>query len=291
MKPIFVSSGVFPSKNISKILQTAHKNNLRNIELSSGLNYHPDLESLLNKYSEIFQFKFLIHNYFPPPEKAFVLNLASADETIINKSLRLCQRAINLCAELKIPFYSVHSGFAFDPGMDSSVLGNRRQATISRIPLEKARAIFTKNIKQLSSYARKQNVKLAIENNVVADFAVVNGENQLCLGATADDLSEIFEKVNDDNLYLLFDLGHAKVNCHTLHAGIDRIIDVFHSKIIGVHLSDNDGSIDDHRALDPASDILKYGKKIGAVYYVLEAYNLSLRTIKAQIKLIKNYAG
>ena len=43
---------------------------------------------------------FLIHNYFPPPKKNFILNLGSTNENIRLQSVNLCKGAINLCKNL-----------------------------------------------------------------------------------------------------------------------------------------------------------------------------------------------
>jgi sugar phosphate isomerase/epimerase len=143
----------------------------------------------------------------------------------------------------------------------------------------------------LVNFAEEKNVKLAIENNVVASFALINGKNKLCLGATAADLESIFKAVNNDNLYLSLDLGHAKVNSHTLRASIDEIIQHLNAKIINVHLSDNNGIVDEHHILSSDSEATNYCKRIKSPYFVLEAYNLNPEVIKAQIKLIEKYVG
>jgi hypothetical protein len=44
-------------------------------------------------------------------------------------------------------------------------------------------------------YAAKRKVKLAVENNVEADFAVVDGQNEICLGANPNELAYIFDAV------------------------------------------------------------------------------------------------
>jgi len=43
---------------------------------------------------------YLIHNYFPPPSKPFVLNLASLDDKLYKQSIDLCINAIKLSKNL-----------------------------------------------------------------------------------------------------------------------------------------------------------------------------------------------
>ena len=72
---IYVSTGAFKSKSLKEVLDLASKNEIWNIELAPGLDYDPRTIEILNDAKN--EFAFLVHNYFPTPEKAFALNLAS----------------------------------------------------------------------------------------------------------------------------------------------------------------------------------------------------------------------
>ena len=81
IKNIFVST-TFAKDNskISDILLMCKKANISNIELGSNHVYEKNFIKIVNQYD----FSFLVHNYFPIPKKAFVVNIASLNQDIRN---------------------------------------------------------------------------------------------------------------------------------------------------------------------------------------------------------------
>ena len=73
---IYLSTGLLEKKSTSSIVNYLENLNITNLELSSGP-YEKSLNNFLIKKRTKNKFNFLIHNYFPVPRKAFVLNLAS----------------------------------------------------------------------------------------------------------------------------------------------------------------------------------------------------------------------
>jgi hypothetical protein len=57
------------------------------------------------------------------------------------------------------------------------------QMILARIAKNVALDYIVKNLKYMAEYAAKRKVKLAVGNNVVADFALVNEQNEICLRA------------------------------------------------------------------------------------------------------------
>ena len=82
------------------------------VELSAP---HPhqsvdEIATILKKYREK-EYNFTLHNYFPPPEKSFVLNIASDDEKIINLCKVLVNSALKLSADAGSSIYGLHAGY------------------------------------------------------------------------------------------------------------------------------------------------------------------------------------
>ena len=77
---IFVSTCGFRDIDGAKAAKKMINAGIRNIELSGGL-YNKKTVSSLIKTSD--RANLQIHNYFPPPEIPFVLNLASTNKTTI----------------------------------------------------------------------------------------------------------------------------------------------------------------------------------------------------------------
>ena len=59
------------------------------------------ISKILNKHKYI---NFYFHNYFPVPQKSFVINLASNNKKIIQKSFQHIKKAIRLCKTFKLKF-------------------------------------------------------------------------------------------------------------------------------------------------------------------------------------------
>ena len=109
---IYISTGGFNKKSVIDVIQILSKNNINAFELSGGV-FTDNLESKLKILSD--KFEFTVHNYFPPPQKPFVLNLASLNENIYQESLNHIKQSIKLASSIKSPFYSFHAGFLIDP--------------------------------------------------------------------------------------------------------------------------------------------------------------------------------
>ena len=169
----YVSSSCFPIKNIEKLLDFAKKNNFINLELTGSLEYNDDIFKVVKDTSS--DFNFLIHNYFPPQKEPLVINLASANETIREKSLNHCRQAMKICEDLKIPFYSVHAGFLVDLSPNDLGAKQTEQPRTSR-------AEGLKNfIEPINHLLTETQIDLLVENNVNSQENLVNGKNELYL--------------------------------------------------------------------------------------------------------------
>lgn len=281
MKKIYVSTGVFKTKELEEILELAVNHDIRNIELSSGMNYNKDTIKIIQSAKN--DFNFLIHNYFPSPKEPFALNLASLDDKIRIASMELCKQAVRIAYSLDSEFYSVHSGFTFDSV--GKELGNKDQIKLKRIPMEFAKDQFVANLCELCEYANQYNIKIAIENNVLAEFAAK--ESELYLGVTTDDFEEILSRVNHHNLYILLDLAHAKVSNTFLKFDLNDMINRLQERILAVHISENDGCFDQNIKLSRGSNLVPYIKMLNNKSLILESYNLELAEIKEQTRLLE----
>ena len=108
---VYISTGGFSNLTAYNAAKKLKKSNINEIELSGGL-YSKNLIKDIHKIKKISNIQ--LHNYFPPPKKPFVLNLASLDKNISKKSYNHIIKAINLCKNLGTQFYSFHAGFLCD---------------------------------------------------------------------------------------------------------------------------------------------------------------------------------
>ena len=280
---VYLSTGAFGTKALTEILEICLRRGFRYLELSSGTLYHESMKrSLLAAMPKI---QFLVHNYFPTPERPFVLNLASGDAQTLSRSREHCRKAVDLCVELKAPFYSVHAGFCFNAA--PAHLG-RRQTELERIPKDYAENIFIESLQSLADYAANSNIQIFFENNVLAPFNLTDGKNDLLLAVTPEETLGILEKTRRRNVKLLLDVGHLKVSAVSLGFDAEAAVRAMLGEIAAVHLSDNDGFSDSNQGIKENSwfweSILE---SPGKLFWVLEAYNLTSEVMTSQINLIE----
>lgn len=280
---VYVSSGAFKTRSVPEIVQLALESGLERIELSSGAAWSPDMLGRVRETCGM-PIRYLVHNYFPVPRTPFVLNLAAAEATSLVRSRAHCRAAVDLAAELRAPLYSVHSGFAFSARPEQ--LG-KDLTQAPRVSLDEAHEIFVESLKELCRYGEQKSVRIAVENNVVAPFNLVNGENRLCLCATAEDMLKTWSDVGSSNLGFLIDTGHTKVTARSLGFDVDVFVDRVKPHVVAFHLSDNNGLADSNASVSEQSWFLPRLTEFPEATMVLEAYALKIEEILANCNLIE----
>jgi Sugar phosphate isomerases/epimerases len=280
---IYISTGAFKTTSLTEMLAICDELDFHNIELSSGLKWTEHLEEEIARVNN--KCNYLIHNYFPPPQVPFVLNLAARNPDVLQLSRDHCKKAVRLCAAVGSPFFSVHSGFAFE--VDPSRLG-RNLSHASRYPLQEAKEIFVDSVQLLCEYASSFNVAIAIENNVIAPMNLVDGKNLLLLGTTADELLEIRELVNKKNFGFLIDVGHLKISANSLHFNVQQYLSEVQETITAFHLNDNDGILDSNLMFDERSWFIEELRRFPLKCKVIESYQLTIEQLKQEISIVRS---
>jgi len=144
------------------------------------------------------------------------INIASPNPVLRRAILRRLEKSIFYSRELDCRLWVFHPGLKtgishFYPGVDW------------RINID--------SVRDLLKTARKRGVEIAIEN-VPEPFPF--------LLKSASDFSRFYSELGED-LGLTFDVGHANLNHQ-----IDDFINGFGSKMVHVHVSDNNGDSDMH---------------------------------------------
>ena len=278
---IFVSSIAFGNQNLKEIVKYSNLLSY-NLEFSSNL---PFKKNNLDLFNEFLGGK-LIHNYFPPPENPFVINLASDKKQILNQSIEHCKNNLLRTSENNLPFYSVHAGFCIDPKISS--LGHLIKIN-KDFKRSKHVQIFIESLKELSDFASSNNVKLLIENNVLSEENYIeNNLKNIFLCVDSGEIIEIINEVNNPKLGILLDTGHLKVSSRTLGLNINNEVNNILKFVRAVHHSDNDGKKDNNSDIDETYWFNPFMKKLGGIIHVLEVKNLSIESINKQTKLLLN---
>lgn len=287
----YLSTGAFRSHSLNDAITFSLEHGIDRIELSSGVNYQSNLlDSVLETKDKI---QYLVHNYFPPPSRPFVLNLSASDSFELQQSLDLCRTAIDLAADLGAPFYSVHSGFAFrlDPNLLGDPEGQSQIPDEAYISYDVAYQTFGENIKLLADYAESRNVGLLFENNVVSSVHLNKLERKALLMVSAEEIIQFLLDVDHQNVGLLLDVGHLNVTAKTFGFSRDEFIKKVSPYIGAFHLSDNNGEEDNNLPFNENSWFCPLLGDFQNIPFVIEAYNLTWPQIQHQYGVLDSVLG
>jgi len=244
---LYVSTACLPGMEaLASRIAEYRRHGLLNVELGAGIHVDGDITTLLSG----FEGRFLIHNYFPPPADSFVLNLASGNKNIRQRSIDMVSAALGLCARLGAPYYSVHAGFITEPvgvGKAGFVFPMPKGTNEAQDAMER----FINSIGGLMDRAKNLGVTILVENNV----CTVAAKGKLLL-QTADEFLELFRALPNPQLGLLLDTGHLNVSAHTLGFNRFDFMDQVAPYIRAFHIHDNDGMADTHNVISPESWVI-----------------------------------
>jgi sugar phosphate isomerase/epimerase len=275
-----ISTLAFMGKSIEEIVSIAEKNKYV-IEFSSGLPFYEKTEQVFLDAP----IKKFAHNYFPAPEVPFVLNLASTNEEVRNKSVAHCIHGLELSEKVNAPFFSAHAGFCVDP--KPSELGNElKKAT--NINREENWKLFLSSVHEVLERTKELPVDFLIENNVLARMNVYpDGTNPL-LCVDGNEMLELIKSIDNPRLGLLLDTAHLKVSANVLQFSISESLRLIQSHIRCIHHSDNNGELDTNDPIGENYWFLDYLSEYTNVIHVLEVKKQSVEQINFQLNLLKN---
>lgn len=283
--PIYVSTSCLVNGNdVFDVLETYARAGLRNVELGS---HHKYVAGLSPGNFMRYDFNFLVHHYFPPPQMPIIVNLASPNPAILEQSSLHIKTAIDFCHSLGIKLFTFHAGFCLDP--DNKFRFPKDQS----FNYEAAFTTFVESVNEINSYAQQRGIKIAIENNVLSEYNVVNGQNRFLLLCRAEEFERLGERIYSANVGITLDLGHLKVTSHWLNFDKYQFIDRAKDKVFAIHIHENKGRVDEHRELDETSWCLEVIGRSGfsKLPIVLESTKLTIEQIIQQVSLMKEVLG
>lgn len=275
---LFVSTVAFSGKPIEQIINTCQKHNW-NLEFSSGLPFMEDMSSIYKDAT----LRRVPHNYFPAPDDPFVINLASADSEIRNRSIAHCKQGLKMAKESNSPFFAAHAGFCIDP--DPAELGKKINYETS-FDREKHKAIFITSVQEILRFADTLAIDFLIENNVLAPFNYVDKNPLFC--CEFEDIQWLFQEIKNKRLGLLLDTAHLKVSCATLNKDLISEFNKITPYIHALHHSDNDGTQDNNESIEEGYWFLKFKDQFSKVVQVLEVKNISEDQVEYQLNLLES---
>tara|TARA_A100001015_G_C14997694_1_gene716935 strand:+ start:28 stop:888 length:861 start_codon:yes stop_codon:yes gene_type:complete len=265
---IYISSSCIKNENIIDVLSFFKEKNFYNVELSGGTKNFPDLKDKLCKFLNENDFNVRLHNYFPPPEEDFVVNIASLDKKISEKSINHCLKAIELSKKVNSEKFSIHAGFLIDPKSKEIGVMNKLAEVEKFFDKEKAINKMIETYELLKN--KDKNIKIYLENNVLAKKNFDRFKSNPLLLTDVQSYKELKKKFNFN---LLLDLAHLKVSCRSLNLDFIQQANYLINETDYIHLSGNEG-------LDDTNDSILSDREI---IYVLENNNLRNKTFTLEV--------
>ena len=277
---IYVSTGGLRHQTAYESAINFYNHGIRGVELSGGAYSSTYIDDIKCAPSDL---RLQMHNYFPPPKISFVFNLASNNDLIASQSMELVRSGIKLSLLVGNPVFSFHAGFRINPKVSELGVGISKSSLIDRkLGLD----IFGERVSLLAEEARREGVRLLIENNVITsnNFNTF-GEDPLLL--THPDEIKSFMTAMPSNVGLLLDVAHLKVSGRTLGFDLIRAHQDLVDWIKGYHLSDNDGESDSNQCISVNSwfwEVLLSNLE----YYSLEVYGVDASGLLDQHNFARN---
>ena len=266
MKQIFISSSCIKASTIKESVMILADAGFQNIELSGGTRYYQNYINDLLELREKYNLNYQLHNYFPPPETPFVINLASLNSDLFDKTMNQCVSAIQLSKLLGGKKYGIHAGFLID--IKANEIG-KKLSLDSLSNRDSALNQFKKAWSILKDEAGN-DVALYLENNV---FSKTNSKTYKNNPFFLTDSEGYTELNNYIDFNLLTDIAHLKVSCNSLNLNFIKEADKFLSISDYIHVSDNDGQHDSNLGI----------KKNGDIFQVLKIHDLNNKTITIEV--------
>lgn len=280
---IYLSSLCIRKKYIKDSITVLNDNGFKQIELTAGTNYYKGIEEDLVLLKNKFYLTYILHNYFPPSPRPFVLNLASLNDHIYNKSLAQLRQSIRFSKRMKIRKFGFHAGYFID--FKNNELGRvlKPKKIYNR---DKCLKRFCNGFNNLKKFVADSGIELYLENNVISNInlKVFRGINPFMM-TNYEEYKELKSRID---FKLLLDIAHLRVSCNSLRLNFEYEL----GKLIKVsdylHLSGSDGNLDQNRNLSENSYLLTCLKKHSLTnkILVLEIY-VSLEKIKESYFLLK----
>ena len=279
---IYISTGGFKFNTCFESIDKLTKKGIKQIELSGGKFFDNQISELKIIKKNNKNISFQVHNYFPPPRKAFVFNLGSLDDEVANKSMNHAINSIKLASSLGGKYYSFHAGFLLDPKVEE--LGKKIKKT-TLFERESSKRKFIERVNFLSDIALKEKVTLLIENNVLSHNNLKEFGSNILLMVETEECLEVMQKVNS-NVKMLIDVAHLKVSSNSLNFKKELFLQYLDNWIAAYHLSDNNGLKDSNEKITKDSWFWPYLKN-DLDYYSIEVYNITIDELIEQRNLAK----
>lgn len=245
---IYVSSACVRNRTIGASVKQLAEAGYTHIELSGGTQPYPEMQQELLALQREYGLSYVCHNYFPPPETPFVINLASLDEETYERSVENIEKAISLSRMLGVDFFGFHAGFLINIPVNEIGKSIAQQTLFDH---DQAMQRFVTSLGVLT--AKHPDMQLYVENNVLAGMNYTNFDGRNPFFLTTASEHEALQTAQPYNL--LLDVAHLKVSAQTLGLDFATELAPLMAASDYIHISDNDGTADTNGAFVAGSEL------------------------------------
>ena len=276
---IYISSSCIRGKRICDVVRMLAQEGFKQIELSGGTSYYPDIFEDLIALRREYGLTYACHSYFPPPQKDFVVNLASCNDEIYRRSIRHYESCIRRLPDIGCSVLSIHSGFFLELSPDE--LGSRVRTKIE-YDISEGTKRFCDAYERICGLAREHGVTMYLENNVM-DYDNFERGGRRTLVMMVDSASILALKKQLD-FNLLLDLGHLNATCYSLRKDFEQEARLLAPYAQWFHLSNNNAVADQHQPLTEDCAVTKIYRSIAR-----SGCNVTLETKGSMEKITESY--
>jgi sugar phosphate isomerase/epimerase len=264
-------------------LEICDKAKILMVEIGSNHCYEHDYS-----YVNDFSFEYLVHNYFPIPESSFVVNIASLDETIHNRSIEHIKNSIEFCSEIGAKLYTFHPGFLTDPQ------GTNQTAQNYDFQWD-AKSLMTKNYEEawgkmisafneIIPYAKKKQVDIAFETE-----GSLHKKDHLMM-QTPKEYERLFKIFSSEEIGINLNIGHLILAANAFGFSYLQYVDQIEDYVVAMELSHNDGQEDQHLPLERVGWYwpLINDKRFENTFKILEFRNTKIERIQDVISVFRD---
>lgn len=285
---LYVSTTFFPDNSlVGDVLEVCVREGIRNVEIGSNHAYECDPGSVIRQY----ECQYLVHNYFPVPEEPFVVNIASVDEVMHQRSVDHLLKAIDFCREIGASLYTFHPGFLTDPKGPNKDASNYdfqfREARLKQIDYEQAFGKMLEAASQAVSYAEKRLIRVAIETQ-----GSISKAGHLLM-QRPEEYQKLFEYFSPHELGVNLNIGHLRLSANAFRFETEEFVDLISDYVVAMELSHNEGALDEHRPLVEGEwywGIITDPRLVKA-YKILEVRDTSIGAIVRNLALLRGNLG
>lgn len=281
---IYVSSACIRKYNIAEVIQHLAKHGIRNIELSGGTDYYSEIERDLEMLKQQYKLNYACHAYFPPPKIPFVVNLAACNDNIYQQSMDHYIQCVNMLKRMDCKVLSIHAGFLVEIGTNEI---GKKLSSRTVYDEDKAYDRFCTAYEKIAKLCLENGIDFFLENNVLSEenYREFDCNNYMMM----TDYDSIMRMKKQLDFNLLLDLGHLYVSSNTLGLDFVQECSFLAEYVKWIHISENNGIIDEHKPLIKGSEIMKqFYKLYSPVMNVTLETTGNIDEILTSLEIIKN---